>query len=83
MYHVYILKSLKYPKTYTGITKNLDKRLKTHNSGGSGEYTQKYKPWKIIYLEICKDSIKARVREKYFKSSVGRRWIKKNLFSKI
>lgn len=83
MFYVYILKSIKFKKTYTGITNDLTKRIKTHNSGGSGKYTQKYKPWEIIYSELCEDSIKARAREKYLKSSAGRRWIKRNIFSRI
>lgn len=83
MFYVYILKSIKFKKTYTGITNDLIKRIKTHNLGGSGKYTQKYKPWEIIYSELCEDSIKARVREKYLKSSAGRRWIKRNIFSRI
>ena len=83
MFFVYILRSVKFRKTYTGITNNLIKRIKTHNSGGSGKYTQKYKPWEIIYSEICDDSINARQRERYFKSAAGRRWIKRYIFSRI
>lgn len=83
MFLVYILRSTRFNKTYTGFTKDLINRIKVHNSGGSAKYTQKYKPWEIIYSEVCEDSIKARVREKYFKSSAGRRWIKRYIFSRI
>ncbi|NOX65598.1 MAG: GIY-YIG nuclease family protein, partial [Chlorobi bacterium] len=46
MYYVYILKSLIAEKTYVGFTKDLDQRIRDHNSGKS-TYTKKYKPWKI------------------------------------
>jgi len=46
-YYVYILRSKNFPKqTYVGFTKDLEKRMKKHNSGGS-PHTSKYKPWEI------------------------------------
>ncbi|MEK7168957.1 MAG: GIY-YIG nuclease family protein [Patescibacteria group bacterium] len=83
MFYVYILRSINFQKTYTGITFDLTKRIKAHNSGGSGKYTQRYKPWEIIYSELSENSIQARKREKYLKSSAGRKWIKRNIFSRI
>lgn len=79
MYYVYVLISEFFPKTYTGITDNPERRLKQHNSGNSS-FTQNYKPWSLIYLEDCIDRIAARKREKYFKSAAGRRRMKKELF---
>jgi putative endonuclease len=80
--YVYILKSINFLKTYVGHTSDINLRLIQHNAGYS-KYTSKYKPWKIIYTEIFPDSIVARKREKYLKSAVGRRWIKREIFSKI
>lgn len=71
---MYILKSKKYPQTYVGITTNLSRRLKEHNSHSS-RYTSKYKPWTCIYKEEFKSLSEARNREKYFKSSAGRKYI--------
>ena len=49
MYYVYILRSLSKPtNTYVGYTTNLKNRLKSHNEGKS-TYTNKYKPWEIIW----------------------------------
>ena len=70
MYFVYILLSKRYNKTYTGITDNLDRRLKEHNEG-SGIFSKRYRPWKILYSEIAKDRLLARKREKYLKSAAG------------
>ena len=80
MYLVYILKSVKFRKTYTGITDNLQRRLDQHNNGNS-EYSSRYLPWEILYKETVLDRNAARMRERYFKSAAGRRWIKRNLFN--
>lgn len=71
-YYIYILKSLAFDKTYTGYTNELNRRLNEHNSG-------KFKLWKILYYEECLDELEARRKEKYYKSSAGRRKIKKIL----
>jgi putative endonuclease len=74
-YIVYILKSIKYDKSYIGITNNLERRLSEHNAGKS-LYTRKFKPWEIVYKEEVRDRISAREKEKYFKSSAGRKKVK-------
>ena len=74
--YVYILKSIDYPKTYTGSTNNLEKRLIEHNQGLS-MFSKRYRPWKLIYKETLDSLEKARVREKYLKSAAGRKFIKK------
>ncbi|OGE89501.1 MAG: hypothetical protein A2760_02625 [Candidatus Doudnabacteria bacterium RIFCSPHIGHO2_01_FULL_50_67] len=76
MAYVYILKSINYRKTYTGSTPNLEKRLGEHNKGLC-IYTKRYKPWKLVYHEKLESLHEARLREKYFKSAAGRRFIKK------
>lgn len=78
-YFVYILYSAEYRKTYVGITNDLERRLKQHNSGYH-LYTKRYMPWAVIYKEEVNDRIEARKREKYFKAASGRKWIKQNLF---
>ena len=77
-YWIYILKSINYEKTYVGLTNNLQRRLKEHNNGKSN-YTNKFKPWRIIYTEEAENLTNARAREKYFKSASGRKKIKKIL----
>lgn len=58
------------------MTQDLDERLREHNNGVS-TYTRRYKPWVLVYKEYCEDMQTARIREKYFKSAAGRRYIKK------
>ena len=74
-HYVYILKSVTANKTYVGHTNNLERRLVEHNSGKS-QFTRVFKPWKIIYTEEFVTREEAIKREKYFKSSSGRIFIK-------
>ncbi|MBK9098578.1 MAG: GIY-YIG nuclease family protein [bacterium] len=74
-YFVYILKSMNDEKTYIGMTNDIERRLKEHNSG-KNIYTKKYTPWEVIYKEVVADRASARKREKYFKSAAGRRKLK-------
>ncbi|MCX6794358.1 MAG: GIY-YIG nuclease family protein [Candidatus Gottesmanbacteria bacterium] len=80
MFYLYILKSLKYNKSYVGCTNNLERRLKQHNNGDH-IYTKRYVPWIIVYSERLKDRKEARTREIYFKSSTGRRWMRDHIFN--
>ena len=77
-YFIYILKSVKFEKTYVGFTDNLDRRLKEHNSGKT-HFTKIYMPWEILYTEEVETREEARAREKYYKSSAGRRFIKNKI----
>lgn len=48
---------------YTGITKDLEKRIEKHNAGKAAKYTRTRRPVKLIYQEICNNRSKALVRE--------------------
>jgi len=78
MNYVYIIQSLAENELYIGYTDNLKKRLAEHNSGLTLS-TKRYKPWKLIYYEACININDAKRREKYFKTSQGRRLIKRRL----
>jgi len=78
-YYVYILQSeIDEKRFYTGFTKNLDSRLKAHNSG-SVHHTSKYKPWRIKTGIACSNRQKAVGFEEYLKSPSGRAFGKKRL----
>ena len=68
-------------KSYVGVTDDIDRRLREHNSG-KHLYTKRYMPWKLIYSEELASIDEARKREKYYKSTTGRRALKK-LFNRI
>ncbi len=77
-HYVYILTSeLDESKHYTGLTDNLEKRLKAHNSG-QVSYTAKFKPWKIETAISFRSREKAAEFEKYLKSHSGRAFASKH-----
>lgn len=78
MFYVYTLESLKNGTLYVGYTKDLKNRLKEHNQGLNFS-TKPYKPWKVIYYEACTDEIDAKRREKYLKTTQGRRLLRRRL----
>ena len=76
---VYIIKSLKNSsKHYVGITRNLTKRIKEHNSNGSG-YTKRFAPWEIETYITFRNKLLAKVFEKYLKAGSGQAFLKKRL----
>ena len=78
MFYVYVLKSKKDNKWYTGSTNDLRKRFNQHNSGKS-TWTKGRGPFEIIYYEACFNEDDARSREKYLKSGMGKRYIRNRL----
>ncbi len=59
---LYIVKC-KDGSLYTGITTDLEKRIKRHNEGRATKYTRARKPVKLIYNETCASESEARKRE--------------------
>jgi len=80
-YYIYIIQSKVDNRLYVGLSKNINKRVKEHNFGQT-KSTKGYRPWNLVYFEFVGSRIKARKREKYFKSGCGKEYIKKYLGSK-
>jgi len=67
MFNVYVLKSLKNNKRYTGYTsKEVKVRLREHNSG-CNKFTKNNGPFEIYYIEKLDDKKSATQREKFLK----------------
>lgn len=49
---LYILKC-RDNSLYTGITTDLDRRLKLHNEGKASKYTRAKRPVKVVYKKEC------------------------------
>jgi len=62
MYFVYILECSD-TSLYTGITNDLERRFKQHESGKGGNYTRSRKVVRIAYAEEQKDKSSALKRE--------------------
>lgn len=78
MFYTYVLSSLKDKKFYTGYTSDIEKRLQSHNNGEVFS-TKNRRPLRLIYFEACLNQEDAIHREKYLKTTYGKRFIKNRL----
>jgi putative endonuclease len=74
-FFAYILKSEIVKRHYYGHSKNIEIRLKEHNSG-KVRSTKFYRPWKLIYSEEFDTKSEAYIREMFFKSIEGYQFLK-------
>ena len=77
-YYVYVLKSEKDGNNYVGYASDLRKRLAKHKAG-EVHSTKNRLPLKLIYFEGCLNQQDATKREKYLKSTWGKRYLKNRL----
>jgi len=80
MHYVYVLKSEKDKKFYTGYTKNLKSRFELHTKG-KVESTKNRRPLILIYYEACLNQQDATHREKYLKTYKGKLFLRNRLKS--
>jgi putative endonuclease len=79
MYHVYILLNEVKTRTYTGVADDVNKRLALHNAGRV-KASRSYRPYNIIHMESFETLKEARQKEKFYKSTTGRRRLKEMFF---
>ena len=82
MYTVYVLKSLKDGKQYTGSTEDLERRLKEHNAGKTAS-TRRRRPFVLVHTEEYESREAAEDRERYLKTGKGREELKKLLIGAV
>ena len=75
MTYVYVLVSEADGMMYTGCTGDLRKRLALHQAGRV-DSTARRLPLKLIYYEACLDERDAFRRERYLKTTYGKRYIR-------
>jgi putative endonuclease len=78
MWYVYIIQSERAARSYVGITTNLNKRLASHNRGAT-KSTKAWAPWKLVYYDEFSNKEEAVKREKFYKSSSGREFLRTKL----
>ena len=78
MQYVYFLKSRATLKVYVGSTDDLKRRLAEHNRAKVTS-TKAFVPWDLIYYEAHLSKTLAKRAEIFYKSSQGRRQVKKKL----
>ena len=77
-YYVYVLRLEKDFLFYTGYSADLEKRVQVHNAG-QVESTANRRPLRLIYWEGCLNQQDATRREKYLKTTWGKRYLKSRL----
>lgn len=77
-YYVYVLFSMSDKQFYTGYTSDLRKRLDEHLSGKVCS-TKERIPLQLIYFEACLNQQDATHREKYLKTTWGKRYLKQRI----
>ncbi|OEY73962.1 GIY-YIG nuclease family protein [Salegentibacter salarius] len=77
-FYTYVLLSLKDKRMYTGYTSDLDLRIIQHNKGNVVS-TKDRRPLKLIYYEACLSQSSALKREKYLKTTYGKRYLKNRI----
>lgn len=78
MIYAYVLRSTSDRQLYTGCTRDLRSRLGLHNAGQVSA-TRDRRPLELIYYEACLDEKDAFRREKYLKTTYGKRYLKSRL----
>jgi putative endonuclease len=72
MWFVYIIQ-LSNQAYYTGITNDLDRRLKQHSEGKGSKYVRAHLPLNLVYKESCDTKSIALRREAAIKRLTHRR----------
>ena len=75
MYYVYALWSQKDQKFYIGYTKDLKRRMVEHRSGGC-HTTYRLREPELIFYEAYRCNSDGKRREKYFKTSKGKKTLR-------
>ncbi len=69
-YYVYVLRTQKDGRLYTGYTSDIEKRLRDHNTGSTKSLRYR-RPLKLVYFEEFETKTEAIARERYFKTPEG------------
>jgi putative endonuclease len=79
MFYVYVLRSLRNGRLYTGRTNDLRRRFKEHDGKRGGKYTSKNAPFELIFYEAYENKKDAAKAELFFKTGYGREVLKDKL----
>lgn len=78
MVYTYVLQCKHDGRWYTGSTRDLKLRLQDHTLGKVAS-TKNRGPFVLIYFEACLADHDARLREKFLKSTMGKRYLRRRL----
>ncbi|MFA5905379.1 MAG: GIY-YIG nuclease family protein [Desulfobacula sp.] len=72
---IYLLVNQNYNKTYVGFSSEIENRIRQHFAG-EVHTTKDFGRFRCFKLEIVASLEEARIRERYWKSCIGRKKIK-------
>jgi len=78
MFYIYVLLSIKDKMSYIGCTKDLKQRINQHNKGWV-KSTKDRRSLSLVYYEACLNQQDALHREKYLKTTYGKRYLRNRL----
>ena len=78
MHYVYVLRSIRDGRFYTGYAIDLERRIAQHNAGNVFS-TKHRRPFELMYYEACRYKEDALRRERYLKTTYGKRYIKNRI----
>ncbi|HRN25422.1 MAG TPA: GIY-YIG nuclease family protein [Ignavibacteriaceae bacterium] len=81
-YYLYILRSLNFERYYVGISENVERRLKFHNTIEKG-FTSRYRPWEVVFKQEFSGKEAAMKAEKKVKGWKSRKMIEKLIIREI
>ena len=82
VWYVYVLYSKKLVKRYVGFTNDLKRRFAEHSRGDS-DFTNRGKPWILLYYSAFCNKQDAEEEEKYLKSGQGRERLDRLLINSL
>jgi putative endonuclease len=78
MQYIYVLFSMKDKRIYTGYTEDLQRRMADHLQGKVSS-TRSRRPLLLVYYEACLEQADALHRERYLKTTWGKRYLTNRL----
>jgi len=78
MFYTYVLLSLKDKNFYIGFTRNVEKRFEEHQSGAI-QSTKGRRPYILVFYEMHQSKLDAFRRERYFKTTKGKKTLRQML----
>ncbi len=72
-YYVYMLTNDRHTVLYTGVTRDLKRRVYQHRHRLSRGFTRRYNVTRLVYYEACEDVNAAIAREKQIKAGSRRK----------
>jgi len=67
-FYVYIITTRRNTVLYTGVTRDLRKRVFQHRNGSIAGFSKRYSVGKLVFYEVFRDSYNAITREKQIKA---------------